>query len=208
MYVCSQTFMSVCMHVWKCMYACMYSKSTAMSLYTYLMPLNKYDCLTPNMIHTVIMLHGSIDPTFLHMCPKTQPTATSPYVIAMYGPATYILLNMPYIKIGSCEHITNCQYKYLKWTHCNQQCDQEHWYTYIPHYLNIALTNMPPPSHMYVLLHYYCGLHNDPILLDIQVLKRTKTFNYHVIAIYLQGANILQMPHAQITHCASMMEVG
>ena len=38
------------------------------------MSLNKYGYHIANMSHTAIMLNGNIDPTFLHICAKTQPT--------------------------------------------------------------------------------------------------------------------------------------
>ena len=74
-----------------CLHACI-KISTPMSLYTYLMSLNKYDCHIANISHTAIMLHAHIDPTFLHMSAKMQETSISTlHVIDMHVPAT----NMP-----------------------------------------------------------------------------------------------------------------
>ena len=76
----------------------MCTKSTPMSLYTYLMSLNKYDYNIANMTPSAIMLNGHIDPAFLYMSAKRQPTAISTsHVIARYGQATNIPLNMPHI---------------------------------------------------------------------------------------------------------------
>ena len=53
--------------------------------------LNKHGCHTLHIAHTANMLDGNIDPTFLHIYAKTQPTATSPlHVIAKYVQETNI----------------------------------------------------------------------------------------------------------------------
>ena len=89
------------------MYACMHTKCAPTSLYTYLMSLNKYDFHIANMNHTAIMLYGHIDPMFLHKPAKTQtPAISTSLVIAMYGPATNMPLNMPHIQMCSCVHMT------------------------------------------------------------------------------------------------------
>ena len=62
-----------------------------MSLYTYLMELNKYDRLIANMSHASIILHGHIDPTFFHILPKHNQMQYLLHIIVMYGPA----MNMP-----------------------------------------------------------------------------------------------------------------
>ena len=68
------------------MHACV--KSTPMSLYTYLMSLNKYGCHIANMTHTAITVLGHMDPKFLHMYAKPHPTTISTSdVTAMYRPA-------------------------------------------------------------------------------------------------------------------------
>ena len=61
------------------------------------------------------------------VCTKIQQTAISAsHVTAMHGPETNMSLNMPHIQITSCAHIVQlCQYQYLIWTHCNQQCNQK-----------------------------------------------------------------------------------
>ena len=84
--------MYVCMHehtyvyIYVCMCACIFPMSNLMSLYTYLISLNKYECHITKMSHTAIMLHVHRDPTLLHICAKTQPTASTiptSYVIAL-----------------------------------------------------------------------------------------------------------------------------
>ena len=47
--------------------------------------------------------------------------------------------------------------------------------------------NMPATLHIYVPLYYYCSLHID---FQVQV-KKTATFNYHSITIYMPKTNIL-----------------
>ena len=97
-HACSQTYITlcICMHafisvnMYACMYACacMCTKCTAISLYTYFKSLNKYDCHIANMNHSVIMLHWHIEPAFLLVYAKTQPIEISiSYNISMYGPA-------------------------------------------------------------------------------------------------------------------------
>ena len=56
------------------------------------MLLNKYECYIAYESHTNNILNGHIDPTFLHTCHKTQPTAiNTTHVIVKYVPET----NMP-----------------------------------------------------------------------------------------------------------------
>ena len=147
-YVFRHTVVFICMYVlvYICMHACMYvyQVSTPMSLCTYLMTLNKYDCHITNMSHKAIMLYGDIDPTFLNTSATTQPTAMSTLqIIAMYGLATHMPLNMPHTQISECTPVKQpCQYKYLTWTCCNQWCDQEHWYTYVSHYWHMPLNKL------------------------------------------------------------------
>ena len=65
---------------------------------------------------------------------------------------------------------------------CYQQCDQYYWHIYISHHWHMPLTKYA--SHIiHVILHYYCGLHIDPILLDIQVPKKFSLLCYwHICA--------------------------
>ena len=127
--------------IYECTYVCMCPESTSMLLYTYLMSLNKYGCHIANMSHIVIMVNSYIDPIFLDIYTKTQPTAISTlYVIAMYVPATNMSLNKAYIQGSICGCMTQlCQYKYLVGTHCDQQCDQKQEYMYILHYWHVSL---------------------------------------------------------------------
>ena len=59
---------NVCMYVGMC--ACMFIKSTPMSLHTYLISLDKYDYHRANVIHTGVMANGHIHQTFCIFVPK------------------------------------------------------------------------------------------------------------------------------------------
>ena len=62
-----------------------------------------------------------------------------------------------------------CQDVCLIWTHCNQQCNQEHWYTYI-HTIGISpWTNMPVTLNIAVLLCCYSRLHVAPDYLTYEL---------------------------------------
>ena len=64
-------------------------------------------------------------------CDKKHPTPFYMPKLICSSNATY----KPHIPISSCAHVRHlCQYTCLIWTHCNQQCEQEHWYTYLSHY--------------------------------------------------------------------------
>ena len=71
--VCTYACMSV--HMYACMYAyvhvCVPSLYTCVMVHIFDMSLKNYCCHIVNMSHKVIMLNGSIDPTFLHRCAKT-----------------------------------------------------------------------------------------------------------------------------------------
>ena len=70
-------------------------------------------------------------------------------------------------------------------TQCNKQCDQDHWYTYISHYLHMSLTNMPVIMYKYVPLHLYCSLHIDSILLHMQVKENQPATLITIILVYM-----------------------
>ena len=106
----------------------------------------------------------------------------------------------PHVPISSCAHMTQlCQYIYLILTQLNQQCDQEHRYTYMSHYWHMPLNK------------YACDIvHICPtalilwptcrhILLYIQVQKTTfhnrHSTNYRQICARHKYAP--QMPHIQ-----------
>ena len=91
-------------------------------------------------LHCYCSLH--IDPTLLHIQLHIQVkqnnqqllfTMLLPHVSQQICPsnATY----MQHMPISSCVDIRQlCQYINLIWTHCNQHCHHNHWYTYILHY--------------------------------------------------------------------------
>ena len=119
----------MCLYAGISIHVCMCTKFTPLSLYTYLVSVNKYHCHITNMIHTAIMLDEHIDPTYLHISAKTQPTYISTsHVIAMYGSATNMPLYILHKQILHVHMTQLCQYKYPI---CNQQCDDKHWCTYV-----------------------------------------------------------------------------
>ena len=78
------------------------------------MSLNKYDCHITNISHIPIVLNGHIDPTFLHIAAKIQPTAKASHINAKYMPQKIYPSNalyMPYIPISSYADMRQlCQY--------------------------------------------------------------------------------------------------
>ena len=125
----TQVCMSKYVSVYKCIYVCMCAyictRSTPMSVYTYLMSLNKYCCQITNMGHRSIMLNRPIGPTFLHMYAKTQPpgifTSRYCYIWASNKHASQ-MSHICHIHELLHVHMRELfQQIYLIWTHCNQQ---------------------------------------------------------------------------------------
>ena len=86
------------------MYACMSVNVYAAHIFDVT---EKNHCHIANMTTTAIILNVHINPTFLHMCVKTQSNAIpTSLAIAMHGSATNMLLNMPHTQISSCTHMT------------------------------------------------------------------------------------------------------
>ena len=83
--------------VYKCRYVCMCTKSTPMSLYTYLMSLN----MSAKLQIWPYATYACRPHIFAYVHKITQPTAIAAYVIAMFGPATNKSPNMPDIQISS-----------------------------------------------------------------------------------------------------------
>ena len=86
-----------------------------------------------------------------------------------------------------------CYYICLIWTHCNQQCDQKHCYTYISHYWHMFQTNMSAKFFIHVPLHCYHNLSIEPTSLHLWV--KNVIFNYQTIAMYMPMTNILLKCH-------------
>ena len=67
--------------------------------------------------------------------------------------ATY----MQHMKISPCEDMRQqCKYMYIIWVHCNQQCDQIHYYTYISHYWHMPLITKMPATACLLYSMYWC----------------------------------------------------
>ena len=79
----------------------------------------------------------------VHTSKKEQMSTFIYHASAIYVPTLSIPLKWHiYTKyeISSCADTRQLyQYIYLIWTHCNDQCDQKHWYTYTSHYWYIPM---------------------------------------------------------------------
>ena len=116
--------------------------TTPMSLYycIYLIYFTEQVCLS----HTAIHAKWHIDLTYCIHEPKHSKLQ---YLLHLLLPCMcqqqICLSNVTYIsqiQTNLCAYIRQlCQYECLIWTHCNQQCDQEHLYTYISYYWHMAL---------------------------------------------------------------------
>ena len=73
------------------------------------MSLNKCGCDIANVGHTAIMLNGHIDPIFLQVSTKRQPTATvTSHIIAKYVPKLNMpsnAIDMAHMQISSCAYM-------------------------------------------------------------------------------------------------------
>ena len=108
-----------------------------------------------------------------------------------------------HMPISSCVHMTQlCQYIYLIWTKSNQQCDQEHWYTYISNYwhmsLNIYVSHMTHICPTALLLWSIYRPHST----GHAGLKKTQiaTYNYHTIANIVPETNMSLKCYVFATH--------
>ena len=122
--------------------------------YTYIsyfwnMHLNKYACKLMYVYPTALLLYStcrSYLTAHINVRKKSLITMLWPYTCQQQIcplNATY----MSHIPISPCAHMRQlCQHINLKWTHCNQQCDHKHWYTYMSHYWHIPWTNIPAIS--------------------------------------------------------------
>ena len=128
------------------------------------MLVDKYGCHTAHKSHSHSAKWKYRSNNFTYMCQNT--TKCNVYLTCychvcasnIYAP------QMPHMQISICADMSQlCQYIGLIAAKCNQQCDQDHWYTHISHYWH-----MPMNTHIiYVPLQCYCSLHIDPTLLHI-----------------------------------------
>ena len=136
-------FMCTCVHV------CISSLYSHVTVHIFGMTLNTYH------YHIVDMTHSHYS-KWVYVCQKT--TMSNSYLkcychvcIKNYMPpnATY----MPLMQISSCTDMSQIsQYICIVWTQSNQQCDQEHWYTFISHYWHMPATLCTYPTRL--LLQY------------------------------------------------------
>ena len=100
---------------------------------------------------------------------------------------------MPHMLISSCLHMRLlCQYVCLPWTHCNQQYQQELWYTYILHYWHMPPKQICMTHYIFVPMHCYCILYIDPTLLHIYIKTKQQfaALIYHAMATYMMTTNM------------------
>ena len=119
---------------------------------------------------------------------------------------------MPHMKISLCTDIRQvCQYICLIWTDYNQQCDKEHWHTYISHYWHIPLNKCACHITHICPTACYCSLHTDPILMHVSVKITKCNFNWlyycHICTNNKYALKCLIYGTCQITQYASMGEV-
>ena len=137
--------MYLCVHMYICMYPCMHVCVIS------LLPCNctYIWCHWTNMTSSLqiwstmpraIMLNGHIDPSYLHISVNIQPTTISASCVNAYMDKQQICLSICHIyKLVHVHTWHNFHYKYLIWTHSNQQSDQKHCYTYISYYCHMPL---------------------------------------------------------------------
>ena len=73
MYACKNVYMHAYMYAY--VDACVLSLFFHKNVHIFDMSLNNYDCKIASINHIATMLTGHVDPTFLHMCFRTQTPA-------------------------------------------------------------------------------------------------------------------------------------
>ena len=69
---------------------------------------------------------------------------------------------------------------------CNEQSDQDHWYTMYSTLLAYAPNQICLPHWTYVLLKLYCSIHMDPTSLQPSIRNQTATFICNTTAYMFQ----------------------
>ena len=87
-----------------------------------------------------------------------------------------------------------------RWTHCNQQCNQECWYTYISYYWHMPLNKYRCVMHIFIPPHYFCSIYR----IHTEVKKST-TLIYHAIDhSHANNTYSPQLPHRKISSGPTM----
>ena len=94
MYTCMNVHMYTCMFVH--VHAYVPNLYSHINVHIFDMSLNKYGGHIANMSHTPFILHGHIDPAFLHVCQSTTNCNIYFTCFAMYVPATNVTSNATY----------------------------------------------------------------------------------------------------------------
>ena len=104
------------------------------------MPLKKYACPITHVCQTAPIIQSTCRPQrTTNVSHKTSTNCSFIYhAVTINVPATN--MSLKYYKYAEYANCFKCIYQttmsvyiYLIQTHPNQQCDQEHWYTYISH---------------------------------------------------------------------------
>ena len=119
-------------------------------------------------------------PCYCHICTHTK-----------YPP------ERPHMKTSSnVDAIQLCQYIYLIWTQCNQQCDRKYQYTYISHHWHkpkkLFIWHCPCLSHcmstiLYIQTQHYCTHQYNK--------QQNATVIYHAIAICASNKYAPEITH-------------
>ena len=127
--------------------------STHMSLYTFDMSLNKYGCYIANMNHWAIILYRHIDPTFVYISIKMQPTSLhTAYIIAKYVPKTKMPVKCHICQLVLVQISDNCVSIYTSYDATKSVTRSTAIHTV--HIIGIcSWKNMPTTSHMYTPSH-------------------------------------------------------
>ena len=150
-----------------------------MSLLTW----HKYGCYIANMSHTTIMLNSHIDPTYLPMSTKIQPTtAATSYINAKYVPEANMPLKCHICQLLHEQILNNCVSISTSYVFTSINC-----YTHIWHYWHITLNKYtchtthlcPTALILYSRSRPHITAHTS------QNKQETATFINHAIIIYV-----------------------
>ena len=126
-----------------------------------------------------------------------------PYYNYICSSNTYAL-EMPHLPITSCVAMRQlCRYIHPIWCQCDEQCDQEYWYTFITHYWHMHLNKFTHHIAHVSLPHLLWFAYRTHVIVGIH----QKSIHF---SIYLQHyckicvSNAIYMQHAQFTWCTAM----
>ena len=138
MYVCTHVWGIICMHA--CMHTCAPNLFFHITVHIFHMPLKKYGSHNGNIRHTANMLHGHIDPTFLHVHQNTSKWNIHFTCYCHICASNKYASQMLHIcNISKLVHVHMMQLcKYLIWTPPQPTLWQGTCKTYISHYWHMS----------------------------------------------------------------------